>query len=51
MITVGAREKNVLMIRLTIYILKLVFTYLIICLICLRNKNYHYDFENSHISA
>ena len=41
--------KDMLMIRPTIHILPLIFTYLIICL---RNKkNYHYDFENIHISV
>ena len=41
-------HKTMLVIRSTINILSLVFTYFIICL---RNKKYHYNFENSHISV
>ena len=41
-------HKTTLVIRSTINILPLVFTYFIICL---RNKKYHYNFENSHISV
>ena len=41
-------RKNTLTIRSTIKILPLVFTYFIMCL---RNKKYHYDLENGHISV